>query len=82
MVVRSMTVEADGIIGIELVGPGPRRAGYLAPGARVALVLGGGLTRQYSRCGDPADRRRYLLGVLRDPNAASESWHGTSRTDT
>jgi ferredoxin-NADP reductase len=36
-------------------------------GAHVDLHLGDGLVRQYSLCGDPADRSRYRLGVLLDP---------------
>lgn len=36
-------------------------------GAHVDLHLADGLVRQYSLCGDPADRSRYRLGVLLDP---------------
>ncbi|MBO1325108.1 2Fe-2S iron-sulfur cluster binding domain-containing protein [Acetobacter sp. TBRC 12305] len=36
-------------------------------GAHIDLVLGDGLVRQYSLCGDPADRSCYRLAVLRDP---------------
>ena len=38
-----------------------------APGAHVDLVLDDAPTRQYSLCGDPADRRGWRLGILRDP---------------
>ncbi|WP_240161292.1 PDR/VanB family oxidoreductase [Gluconacetobacter azotocaptans] len=36
-------------------------------GAHVDLHLGDGLIRQYSLCGDPADRERYRLAVLLEP---------------
>ncbi|MBF4161329.1 PDR/VanB family oxidoreductase [Nocardioides acrostichi] len=36
------------------------------PGAHVELTLGEGLVRQYSLCGDPADRSRWQIAVLRE----------------
>ncbi|MBK3627224.1 oxidoreductase [Streptomyces sp. MBT49] len=36
-------------------------------GAHVDLVLGPGLERQYSLCGDPADRSAWRIAVLREP---------------
>ncbi|QNP69135.1 oxidoreductase [Streptomyces roseirectus] len=36
------------------------------PGAHVDLVLGPGLERQYSLCGDPADRSEWRIAVLRE----------------
>ncbi|MGI5200240.1 PDR/VanB family oxidoreductase [Spirillospora sp. CA-108201] len=37
------------------------------PGAHIDLLLGDGLERQYSLCGDPADRIRLQIAVLREP---------------
>lgn len=46
----------------------PRRPELPAwePGAHVDLRLPDGRTRQYSLCGDPADRSRYVLAIKRE----------------
>ncbi len=36
------------------------------PGAHVDLLLGNGMERQYSLCGDPADRTTWQIAVLRE----------------
>ena len=43
------------------------------PGAHVDLILDSAATRQYSLCGDPADRHTLRLGILRDPNGSGGS---------
>ncbi len=66
--VRSMTIEADGVLGLELVDPVGDKLDEWEPGAHLDIVLprDGGLVRQYSLCGDPADRLSYRVGVLRE----------------
>ncbi|WP_446466215.1 PDR/VanB family oxidoreductase [Streptomyces sp. BRA346] len=43
------------------------------PGAHVDLVLDDGLVRQYSLCGDPADRTSWRIAVLRAPDGRGGS---------
>ncbi len=61
-----MTVEADGVLGIEFVDPRLRPLAGWRPGAHLTVTLPNGLVRQYSLCGDPADRSRYQVAVLRE----------------
>ncbi|MYS69903.1 2Fe-2S iron-sulfur cluster binding domain-containing protein, partial [Streptomyces sp. SID5926] len=51
------------------------------PGAHVDVVLGPGLERQYSLCGDPADRAEWRIAVLRekDGRGGSAYVHGELR---
>lgn len=43
------------------------------PGAHIDLVLDDDLIRQYSLCGDPADRRTYRVAVLLEPESRGGS---------
>ncbi|MFI6784547.1 PDR/VanB family oxidoreductase [Micromonospora sp. NPDC050276] len=43
------------------------------PGAHIDLELGAGLARQYSLCGDPADRSVLRIAVQREPNGRGGS---------
>ncbi|MEU9481767.1 PDR/VanB family oxidoreductase [Streptomyces sp. NPDC048191] len=52
-------------------GPLPR----WSPGAHIDLVLGAGLVRQYSLCGDVDDRHTYRVAVLRAPDSRGGSRH-------
>ncbi len=46
-------------------------------GSHIDVHLPGGLTRQYSLCNAPAERHRYLIGVLREPasRGGSQAMH-------
>jgi vanillate O-demethylase ferredoxin subunit len=59
--------EATDICTFELVDVGGRPLPPFSAGAHIDVHLPNGLTRQYSLCNDPAERHRYLIGVLRDP---------------
>jgi ferredoxin-NADP reductase len=56
----------DGVIAIELRNPSGADLPAWSPGAHIDLNLGSGMVRQYSLCGDPADRTVWRIGVLRE----------------
>jgi len=67
---------AEGVVGLDFSAPG--QAAELpawSPGAHLTLRLAGGLSRDYSLCGDPADRSRYTVAVQRDPESRGGSTH-------
>jgi ferredoxin-NADP reductase len=66
LLVRSMTHESAGVLSLELVDPDGHDLPPWEPGAHLDLHLPGGVSRQYSLSGDPRDRRRYRLGILRE----------------
>jgi ferredoxin-NADP reductase len=57
---------ADGVAALELRDPSGKPLPAWSPGAHIDLELAPGLTRQYSLCGDPADRSVWRIGVLLD----------------
>ena len=61
------SIVADDVATLTLASPDGARLRDWAPGAHVDLVLGNGLTRQYSLCGDRWDPFTYTVGVLREP---------------
>ena len=75
VVVEAKDAVADGVVTLVLREAHGRLLPAWEPGAHVDLVLDGAPTRQYSLCGDPADRSTYRLGVLRDPEGRGGSLH-------
>ena len=71
LMVEQLRVESDGVLSVVLVDPEGGLLPVWAPGAHVDLGLPHGdpgmIVRQYSLCGDPADRSRYTVAVLREP---------------
>lgn len=58
---------AEGVVALDLADPDGTGLPAWAPGAHLTLHLTDGLSREYSLCGDPADRTRYTVAVQRDP---------------
>ncbi|MFJ9737435.1 PDR/VanB family oxidoreductase [Streptomyces sp. NPDC101166] len=67
LVVAEAESAADGVLALTLRHPLGEPLPEWEPGAHVDLVLGPGLERQYSLCGDPADRSAWRVAVLREP---------------
>ena len=60
---RALVWEAPGVLSLDLVAPDGSDLPPFTPGAHVDLRLPDGGMRQYSLCGDPAERRRYRVAV-------------------
>lgn len=65
--------ETARILVVDLVAPDGARLPAWAPGAHLELVLPSGLVRHYSLCGDPRDRTRYRIAVLREAHGRGGS---------
>lgn len=73
--VHRTTWLADGVVQLELRDPDGAELAAWDPGAHLSLQLPNGLTRQYSLCGDPADRHTWTVAVLREPaSRGGSSW--------
>ncbi|MGP3944877.1 PDR/VanB family oxidoreductase [Streptomyces sp. 6N106] len=66
LVARREEVASD-VVALTLRHPTGRELPAWEPGAHLDLVLDPGPTRQYSLCGDPADRASWRIAVLRAP---------------
>jgi ferredoxin-NADP reductase len=78
---RSICMQAEGIHAFELVHPEGALLPEVAAGAHVDVHLPGNFMRSYSLAGDPADRSRWVLGVLREKTGrgGSKSMHDRVR---
>lgn len=69
--------EAEGIAGLVLTDPMGADLPPWQPGAHIDVYIDRpgepSLVRQYSLCGDPADRGRYRIAVLREPEGGGGS---------
>ncbi|MET7594436.1 PDR/VanB family oxidoreductase [Streptomyces sp. NPDC005481] len=70
---------ADGVLALTLRRPDGAELPAWEPGAHIDVVLGPGLERQYSLCGDPADRHGWRIAVLREPAGRGGSDHVHAR---
>ena len=75
LVVSARSEEAAGVVSLTLRHPSGDPLPVWEPGAHVDLLLPGGLTRQYSLCGDPVDRAAWQVAVLREPAGRGGSSH-------
>ncbi|MCM2391043.1 PDR/VanB family oxidoreductase [Streptomyces albipurpureus] len=97
VVVIERTVPADGVVQLRLAStatatanraPRAGRAGNplppWQPGAHLDVVLPSGLTRQFSLCGDPADRAAYTIAarLITDGDGGSREVHEQLREGT
>ncbi|CAM5362305.1 Oxidoreductase OS=Streptomyces tendae OX=1932 GN=GUR47_02240 PE=4 SV=1 [Streptomyces tendae] len=82
LVVDRRETAADGVLVLTLRHPLDEPLPAWEPGAHIDVVLGAGLERQYSLCGDPADRAVWRIAVLRerDGRGGSAYVHGELRT--
>ncbi|WP_031480846.1 PDR/VanB family oxidoreductase [Streptomyces bicolor] len=75
LVVDRREFAADGVLALTLRHPLGEELPAWEPGAHIDVVLGPELERQYSLCGDPADRDVWRIAVLREPDGRGGSAH-------
>ncbi|MFC8850227.1 MULTISPECIES: PDR/VanB family oxidoreductase [unclassified Micromonospora] len=73
LVVAARDQVAAEVVALSLGRPGGGDLPGWTPGAHVDLELGPGLVRQYSLCGDPADRSALRVAVQREPGGRGGS---------
>ncbi len=72
LAVAHISLPADEVRVIDLIRPDGGELPGWSPGAHIDLQLGE-VTRQYSLCGDPRDRRRWRVAILREPESRGGS---------
>jgi ferredoxin-NADP reductase len=75
VLVKAKESVAEGVVRLTLVRPDGADLATWTPGAHLDLILRQDLVRQYSLCGDPSDRSRYEIAVLREPVGRGGSSH-------
>lgn len=71
--VRRREAVSDGVVTLTLADPTGADLPEWAPGAHIDLLMTPSLVRQYSLCGDTANRAEWQVGVLLDPNSRGGS---------
>ncbi|WP_246398279.1 PDR/VanB family oxidoreductase [Mycobacterium vicinigordonae] len=71
--VRRREIVSEGVVTLTLADPSGADLPEWAPGAHIDLLMTPSLVRQYSLCGDTADRAQWQVGVLRDPHSRGGS---------
>ncbi|MEU3932598.1 PDR/VanB family oxidoreductase [Streptomyces sp. NPDC029044] len=75
LIVQRREFAAEGVLALTLRHPLGEPLPAWEPGAHVDVLLGPGLERQYSLCGDPADRSAWRIAVLRESAGRGGSAH-------
>ncbi|MEV0934322.1 PDR/VanB family oxidoreductase [Streptomyces phaeochromogenes] len=75
LVVERRDLAAEGVLALTLRHPLGEELPAWEPGAHIDVILGPDLERQYSLCGDPADRHSWRVAVLREPDGRGGSAH-------
>ena len=73
VVVRRRQEQGHGVVVLEMASADGQPLPAFDAGAHVDVHLPQGVVRQYSLCGNPADRGAYRLGVLKDPKSRGGS---------
>jgi ferredoxin-NADP reductase len=73
LIVEGLEAAAEETLALVLQHPSGVELPDWSPGAHVDLVLSNGLVRQYSLCGDPRDRTRWRIAVLRERDSRGGS---------
>jgi ferredoxin-NADP reductase len=73
VVVTAKETIAEGVVRLTLGHPENGAMPEWEPGAHVDLLLGSDVVRQYSLCGDPADRSVLQVAVLHEPDGRGGS---------
>lgn len=73
LVILSKRIAAEGVAVLELGSGDGSDLPEWQPGAHIDLELASGMIRQYSLCGSPTDRKRWTIGVLREPEGRGGS---------
>ncbi|MGH3780091.1 MAG: PDR/VanB family oxidoreductase [Pseudonocardiaceae bacterium] len=82
LVVEEVRVEAQDVRSLRLVSAEGDELPSWQPGAHIDVLLPSGRCRQYSLCGDPADRKSYRIAVRRiaDGSGGSRELHDSIST--
>jgi ferredoxin-NADP reductase len=73
LVITAVSDAAEGVKTITLASPDGTALPAWSPGAHIDIILGEGLTRQYSLCGDTSDDTTWRIGVLAAPDSRGGS---------
>lgn len=81
LTVTGRTSVAEDVVALTLAAPRGERLPAWTPGAHLDVRLPSGALRQYSLCGDPADRTHYRIAVrlIRDGGGGSREIHQSVR---